>query len=786
MPDTLDIIAPFAKWLITSLSRRTLPQVNGRIKVEGIKKQVEIIRDKWGIPHIYAHDAEDLFFAQGFVQAQDRLWQMELNRRTAKGTLSELFGEIALDTDRAVRTFGFKRLAVGDWDLYDDFTREVITSFTRGINSFIERNSSRLPVEFSLIRHTPALWDPVDSLSFMRIMVWQLSHAWYSEIVRSQVIEATSPELAAELEISYPSTNPSCSPEGIEFNILDPEGQLFTADGPFINRGIGSNAWAVSGSKSATGKPYLCNDMHLNISAPGLWYQTHLVAGDFQVEGVTLPGVPGVLVGHNSKIAWGMTLAFTDCEDVFIERFDPDLQDRYMTEAGWVDAEIVQERIDVKGRSEPYVEQVLITRHGPVISDVVGVENEKLALNSMALQPNTAFRGWMGLNQAANWDDFVNAMRDITAPQLNTVYADVEGNIGYWTTGKVPIRKNGTGELPVPGWTGEYEWISTIPFDNMPHAFNPASGYIINCNNCLTTKDYPYFLGNIWMNGYRARRINDVLDSKSELSVEDFKKLHVDFTCLPGLEFISLLQDMLVDEDDCKAALQQLINWDGQLNTASIGGTIYEVFRYTLLRNILQPTLGEDLCNKIMGAGFHPLLHATSEFYGQDTVALLRILEDPDSTWIQKAGGLPHVLSTSLKQSVQWLQEELGHDMYNWQWGNLHRITFSHALGLRKPLDKVFNRGPFPIGGDTDTPCQTAMLPNDPYDNKAWSPSFRQIIDMGDLTKSLASIPPGQSGQVGSKHYDDLIKPWLEGDYFPVLWTREQILNASVATLVLV
>lgn len=785
MLDPLDIVAPFAKWLITSLSRRALPQVNGRIKLDGINSSVEIFRDRWGIPHIFADNIEDLFFAQGFVQAQDRLWQMEMNRRTAKGTLSEVFGEIALDTDRAVRTFGFKRLAEVDWDLFDDLSREVIISFSRGINSFIKRNQSRLPIEFRLIRHHLQPWDHLDSLSFMRLMMWKLSHAWYSEIVRSQVIQATSPELAAELEINYPTGNPTSLPEGIEFNILDGEGHLSKADGPFITRGIGSNAWAISGKKSVTGKPYLCNDMHLTISTPGLWYQTHLVAGDFQVEGVTLPGIPCVLVGHNANIAWGMTLAFTDCEDIFIERIDPDAPHRYMTEDGWLDAEVIPEQITVKGRTEPYLERVFITRHGPVVSGIVGVENENFALNSMALKPSTAFRGWISLNQSANWDDFVAAMRYITAPQLNVVYADVEGNIGSWTTGKVPIRRNGTGELPVPGWTGEYEWISTIPFENMPHAFNPNSGYLLNCNNCVTTKDYPYFLGNTWMNGYRARRIADVMESKPKLSADDFKKLHLDFTCLPGLEFVSLIRDVAVDDPDIKEAHTLLIDWDGRLNPESIGGTLYEVLRYTLLRNILQPTLGDGLCDKIMGAGFHPLLLSTSEFYGQDTVALLRLFNNPDSWWIKNAGGLRHLVTTSFKKTVRWLRDELGPDPSDWQWGNLHRITFSHALSLQKPLDKVFNRGPFPIGGDTDTPCQTAMLPNDPYDNQVWSPSFRQIIDMGDLSQSIASIPPGQSGQLGSKHYDDLIEPWLQGEYFPILWTRDQIIQDSVATLVL-
>jgi penicillin amidase len=785
MPDLYDILAPVARTIITRMSRRNLPQTDGRIKVEGLIEPVEVIRDHWGIPHIIAKNPSDLFFAQGYTHAQDRLWQMELNRRTAQGRLSEIFGDIALDTDRTVRTFGFNRLAKTDWDLYDDFAKEALVAYTKGVNSYLEANQSKLPVEFTLIRHQPEPWHPLDSIAFIRIMMWQLSHSWYSEIVRAQVIEATNPEKAAELEIHYPEQNPTTLPTGIDFNLLDSEGKLSKAPGPFINRGIGSNAWAVSGDKSVTGKPYLCNDMHLQISLPSLWYQVHLAAGKYQVTGVTLPGVPGVQVGHNAHIAWGMTLAFSDCEDLFIERFNPDSPDEYLTEDGWKEAEIITERINIKGEANPHLEKIVITRHGPVVSDVAGYTQERVAVNSMALRTSIAFQGWLVLNQATGWDEFVEAMSLIDAPQLGVTYADTEGNIGFWVTGKVPIRENGNGQIPVPGWTGEYEWVDVVPFDQMPHSFNPECGYVLNCNNRIIPEDYPYYLGNEWMNGYRARRITDVLESKDKFSPDDFKKLHLDFTCLPGLELLPHLHGFTSDDPEIQKAVEILNNWDGKLNPESIGGTIYEVVRYTLVRNLLEPTLGEDLCNKIMGQGFHPLLLSSNEFYGHDTVTMLRLLDNQNSWWVQNAGGKSEVVNKSLKQALNWLIDELGSDMSTWHWGKIHRVNFQHALSLQKPLDHVFNRGPFPIGGDTDTPCQTAMFPNDPYDNQAWAPSFRQIVDLSDLSQSVAVIPPGQSGQLGSPHYDDLIDPWITGEYFPVLWTKDQIEKASKARLIL-
>ena len=332
----------------------------------------------------------------------------------------------------------------------------------------------------------------------------------------------------------------------------------------------------------------------------------------------------------------------------------------------------------------------------------------------------------------------------------------------YWITGKVPIRGKGIGQVPVPGWTGDYEWVDVVRFDQMPHSFNPEVGYALNCNNCIIPEDYPYFLGSVWMNGYRARRIADVLESKNKLSQEDFQKLQLDFICLPAIEFISHIKDITSEELEIQNAVEILSNWDGNLSPDSVAGTLYEVIRCSLVRNLLEPALGSELCNKVMGQDFHPLLLPSNEFFGHDTVTMLCLLSNPDSWWVKNAGGKKKLIIRSIKQALSWLHDELGPDMKNWQWGKIHRVVNSHALSLQRPLDKVFNRSPFPIGGDTDTTCQTAMYPNDPYDNLAWAPSFRQIIDMSDLSRSVAVYSPGQSGQLGSQHYDDLIDPWLE------------------------
>ena len=764
---------------LTWLSRRRLPQIDGSLQLPELEEPAEVIYDLWGVPHIYATSLHDAFFAQGFVHAQNRLWQMEVSRRTATGRLAELFGNIALDTDRLTRTFGFSRLAKADWEAASDHVRDGFEAYSAGVNVFLDHSNGRLPVEFTLLRHQPEPWSPLDSMAYVRLMLWNLSHAWAGEIVRAKLIDKLGPERAAELEPQYPERNPVTLPQGIEFNSLEPDGMLKAAEGPFLRRGFGSNTWAVSGNRTTTGTPLLCNDMHLSLGAPGIWYTVHLSAGRkgelLNVAGTSLPGMPMVLVGHNAHIAWGATLAFTDCEDLFVEKLHPEDSHRYEFRGEWTDAEVIEEHITVKGEPEPHVEDVILTHHGPIISDVVGDPQRRLAIQSMALQPCPATEGWYKLNLAQRWDDFVEAMRLIEAPQLNISYADVEGNIGHWVTGRVPVRARGQGLVPAPGWTGEYEWIGEVPFEEMPHALNPVEGYVVSCNHRIVPDDYPHYLGSVWMNGYRARRLINLFEEKGKLSPQDCRTFHVDFYCIPGLELAAQFSDLAATEPKLQAALERLQTWDGHLTPTSVGGSLYEVTLYRLIMNLWEPTLGAELLHQYMGEGIHPLVYKSNDLHGHATVTALRMLGNPDSHWVKEAGGREALLLRSLKEAAAWLEETCGPDIDHWWWGQIHGAVFDHSLGIQAPLDQVFNRGPYPIGGDTDTVCQTAYLPQDPYDLKAWGPSQRQIIDMGDLSGAVLICPPGQSGQVGSPHYDDLIDPWLKGEYTPLLWTREQV-----------
>ncbi|HIE57633.1 MAG TPA: penicillin acylase family protein [Anaerolineales bacterium] len=777
-------LGTLAHTLLSRMSRGRLPKTSGELTLEGLSAPVEILRDRWGVAHIYAKNQDDLFFAQGFVHAQDRLFQMELNRRTAAGRLSEIFGEMALETDRFVRTFGFNRLGRAELEQASPEIKNILDAYTAGVNAFIERG--KFPIEFTLLRHQPAHWEALDSTIFSRLMVWELSHAWQSEIVRAELAETAGVEHAAEWEIHPLARNPVTLPEGIEFNALDPDGTLRYIPGPFLDRGKGSNEWVISPQRSETGHAVLCNDMHLALGIPSLWHEIHLNAPDFHVSGVTLPGLPMVLTGHNERIAWGITLAYTDAEDLFVEQIDTHDPPRYLHQDEWHEVEIIEEPITIKGQTEPFIERVMVTRHGPIISNQVGQSGTKLAVQSMALRPVPLFDGWLRLNTAANWDDFVEAMRCIEAPQLNIAYADVDDNIGFWMTGKIPVRAQGNGSVPVPGWSGDYEWVGEVPFEEMPHAFNPQRGFLVNCNNKVVDDDYPHDLGNAWMSGYRARRLTELIEGRATLSMQDHQEFQMDTHCIPGLELVAHLDGFSNPDADVQLALRLLRTWDGDLGPESVGGAVYEVLRRTLIHELLTPSLGESLTQRVLGKGIHPLLARANEFYGHDTIALLNILDNPRSWWLQQAGGRDALLQKALKQTIASLRETLGEDTAKWQWGKLHRITFAHSMSMQKPFDQVFDRGPFPIGGDTDTPLQTATMPGGGFDEIAWAPSFRQIVDLGNWDNSVAIHPPGQSGQLASPHYDDALRPWLDGEYHPMLWSRERVEAEAVARLTLI
>jgi penicillin amidase len=794
------------------LYRRPLPQVNGTVKLKGLCAPVEVIRDRWGVPHIYAQNMDDLLCAQGYVHAQDRLWQMELNRRIGHGRLSELFGALAFETDRFLRIIGLSRAAHNDLHHLDARTRAALNHYARGVNTYIEQANAakKLPLEFLLLRHTPEPWQPADTLVFSKLMAWSLSCNWDSEILQAALIGKVGPERAMRLKGEYDAANPLIIPQQTYAQVAESVLAQFRemATLPLGAMGSMSNSWVVAGAKTTTGKPLLANDPHLALQMPSIWYENHLIVSSqerilrrasraqdakpsnegFEVTGVSFPGSPLVVIGHNQHIAWGFTNAFPDAQDLYLEKFNPDNPNEYEFMGQWEKATVLREEICVKGELAPRVVEVIVTRHGPIINQLTpltanGQSAQSLALRWTAHEPSDIVRAIEGINRATNWRDFCEAVRAWDVPSQNMVYADCEGNIGYYMPGRVPIRKKGVGATPVPGWTGEYEWQGYIPHEELPHAFNPAPHFIATANNQVAGKEYPHFLTSETMNGYRARRIVDLLTETEKLSADDFARMQTDVYCIPAKEFCQLLLTLKPKNERAKRALTIIKAWDYHLTKDTIAGALYELTRYFALRQIFDVWLGE-LAPHFIGVGFHPLLAPMTSYQDRCFVTLQRVLLNDESDWF-KGRTREEILAAAFEDAIHYLRTAVGEDMSQWTWGRIHQAGFNHALGAVKPLDKIFNRGPYPYGGDTNTVWQAAYVPQLPINTNGGSASWRQIIDVSDWDASRAVHTTGQSGHPASAHYDDMIPLWLNGEYHPLLWSREKVEANAEGRLIL-
>src|SRR5256885_6136959 len=521
------------------LMRRPLPKKSGKLTLPGLHEPVEVLTDRYGVPHIYARNEDDLYFAQGFIHAQERLWQMELNRRTASGRLSEIFGEIAVATDRFSRRLGMHRAATAEVPRLSEQNKRTLDAYARGVIAYIEQNKYKLPIEFSLLRFKPAAWQITDSILWAKMMGWSLCGNWETEIIRARIIATLGAKRAAKLESGYDPKHPLIIPPGVEYRgvnlgMLEQYEQLKQLGG-FGMLGA-SNNWVVDGTMTTTGSPILCNDPHLGQTAPSIWYECHLVAGDINVIGASFPGTPGVIIGHNQHIAWGITNAVSDVQDLYIEKFNPQNPHQYEYQGKWEEAQVFLEEIKVRGAKTPLIEEVRITRHGPILTSMSlsGKDNQQarngnnhasaelpLALRWPGLEQCHIISAVQKMNQATNWEEFRDALRDWDVPPQNLIYGDKEGNIGYVMAVAIPIRAQGQALLPSPGWTGEYEWTGLISFEELPQIYNPEQHFIVTANNRVVDDSYPYYITNEWLNGYRAPRISDLLPSNGKLAPTD-------------------------------------------------------------------------------------------------------------------------------------------------------------------------------------------------------------------------------------------------------------------------
>ena len=758
--------------------RRSFPKADGAIQVAGLKSKVEVYRDQHGIPHLYADNLEDLFFAQGYVHAQDRLWQMEFNRRIGNGTLSEVLGETTLSTDRFLRTIGLHRAAKADWAVLDDQTRLALESYAAGVNAFIESHEDKLPLEFTILGFKPAPWTPLDTLVWGKVMAWDLSGNWETELLRAELLDRLGEEKVQDLLPPYPDEGPFIIPPeaksyaGLGAGILDEYAKV-EAFFDWGGEGIGSNNWVVDGTKTTTGTPLLANDPHLGLGLPSIWYEMGLHGGGFDLVGASFPGAPWVIIGHNQHIAWGMTNVGPDVQDLYIEKVNPSNPYQYETQGQWEDMEVVQEEIKVKGRDEPVVLKVRLTRHGPIINDVVESLKDSpqaLAFRWTALEGGRLLQSVYMLNQARNWEDFRAALRHWVVPAQNFVYADVEGNIGYQTPGDIPIRANGQGLVPVPGWTGEYEWTGYIPFDELPSAYNPPTHFVVTANNKVVPDDYPYFISYEWSAPYRAQRIVHLLTAKDKLSVQDFCQIQADTYSVPGEKLVPYLLDLEPQGMLEEQAMEQLRAWDFRNEVDSPGAAIFQVYYLQLVENTFADELGEELFEDYLGR---------DEFHH---VALERLMEQPNSPWFDdmstsEGEGRDEIARRSFEGAIAYLSDRFGGTPSQWTWGQLHTMTFVHnPLGQSGigPLEMLFNRGPFPARGSGCTVDAASFPYTEPFAMNN-GVSYRQIIDLGDWGNSLFIHTTGQSGHPLHRHYADMTDPWQDVEYHPMHFDRASI-----------
>lgn len=822
----------FKSYLPNTVAPKSFPQVDGTIQLQGLNAPVDIYRDQMGIPHIYASTEHDLFFAQGYVHAQDRFWQMDVWRHIGSGALSEMFGNGQLDTDIFLRTLGWRVTAEQEYAQLDPDSKEIIDSYTAGVNAYLEdHDTTALSLEYAVLGflspdYKIETWTPIHSLTWGKAMAWDLRGNMGEEIERAVLLKTLSPEQVAELYPAYPEDHPvivttiagptSSSTQQLSqttpnlplsmFDLTQLANQVAVLDsvlGP-KGDGVGSNSWAIAGSRTSTGMPLLANDPHLSIQMPSIWYQVGLhckpqnEACPYNVAGFSFAGVPGVIIGHNDRVAWGFTNVGPDVMDLYIERVNPENPNQYEVNGEWVDFETRTETINIVG-AEPIEVTVRLTRHGPVISEAYGpLKNEGdpndeefeafkdragielpeqyvIALKWTALTPSTPFQAIWGFDKAQNWDEFRQAAMNFHVPPQNLLYADVDGNIAYQMPGDIPIRANGDGTLPVPGWTDDYEWTGFIPFEELPYTFNPEQGYIATANNQVPPSDYANLITYDWDYGFRAQRIVDMIEgAPGKIDIAYMQSMQGDSLDANGPLFVPMvlaLQDL--PEDQAKA--QSLLNdWDYQARTDSAAAAVFNAF----WRHLLQNTFNDELPERYQPDG------------GSRWNDIMRHMDESSAWWDDKSTtevieSRSDIFRKSFEEGVAELEDMFGRDTSKWKWGDMHASTFRNGtlgesgVGL---IESLFNRGPFPTSGGEAIINATGWSVRDGYETN-WLPSMRMIVDLGDLNNSLTVHTTGQSGHAYHPHYIDMAPLWANIEYYPMWWDEGAVTGSAESRL---
>jgi penicillin amidase len=778
------------------IARSALPRLDGNLKVNGLSAAVKVTRDGHGVPAIEAASLEDLFLAQGYVTAQDRLWQMDIMRRFAAGELSEILGEDTLKIDREQRILGLRAAARKGFETASPRDRAYFEAYARGVNAFIESRGSNLPIEFRILKYRPKPWQPEDSIVIANQMVKDLNYYSFEDtLAREKILAKLGPELTADLYVnrSWHDRPPTVMREALndQENRGDSDdddddddsgpdtsvtqqrntvGEIWAHRTPeAVN---GSNDWVVSGTHTVTGKPLLSNDMHLGHQMPNLWYEAHLKCSNLDVAGVTLPGMPYVIVGHNQRIAWGFTNVGPTVADAFIENFNT--QGAYQTPQGWQQPEHRAEVIHIKGKADVIVD-VKITRHGPIVSDILPGETRQVALRW------TLYDGlqmpFFDVDTAQNWEEFRKAFSQLDAPGQNVVYADVDGNIGYQTTGRVPIRAAGDGSLPVSGADNAHEWTSYIPFGKLPSIYNPPSGVIATANGRIAPDGYPNSISAEWEAPWRTERIYHVLESGRKFAAADMLALendiHSENDLFAAERFVYAVDHVSKSSARAKQAADLMRNWDGRMLASSAAPTLAVRSAQELTRLLLEPRLGpapED--PKQQGES----LSWKTYHWEMRTVWLQNVLLHQPKRWLpEKYPNYDELLTAAVEAAVN--NPAAPQDLASWHWGSVNAVEIDHPVLGKIPLVR---RWAAPGVKEQSGSSYTVKAVTAHH-----GPSERFTANLADLDQSTLNIVTGQGGNFLSPYYMDQWKAWYEGSTFTLPFTSQAVEATGAHRLVL-
>ena len=744
--------------------KSAIPSLTGSVQLRGLQGTVKVFRDRYGIPHMKAESELDAFFAQGFVTAQDRLWHMEYDRRRGSGRWAEAVGESGVAQDKMMRRFRLEASAKADYQVMDPHTKDVFDAYAAGVNAFITSGDA-LPVEYRITRLEPEPWQPWDGLTAYKVRHISMG-VFESKVWRARMVREVGPEAAGKL---FPGFEPGylmiLPPGSTSPGPLD-EGLKELAEGAaglnHLNEmDSGSNSWVLSGAETATGKPILAGDSHRALDTPSAYYQNQVACPEFDVVGLSFPGVPGFPhFGHNGRVSWSVTHTAADYQDLYVERFQ---DGKYLYKDRWLDAETHDETIKVRDGTDVHT-KVTVTQHGPVIAGYPdqgsGLAFKYTATERASTWPEILWR----MLRVENSKELVDSMSGWVDPCNNLLFADIHGNMGYLCRGRIPIRSRVNGWLPVPGWMGEHEWEGDIPFDELPVSINPPEGYIATANNRPVGDDYPHYIAIDFTPEFRVRLVTEGLKSLHRPTAKDMEQVHAQRVSIPALAYLGVVKQIDPKDAAIKAAKDLLLDWNGEMNANQVQPTIYSAMRDAMLKEVLETNLTEKLAYD----AWHPADRGLGSFSNRLKARLVAMIEQDDRSLLPEGDTWPTAVARALSKAVATLSERLGGDMGQWQWERVHQARPKHNLSAAFPeLAELLDPPAVPSSGDGDTPLQGGYSPANPATVTSLSVA-RYSYDPSDWENSLWVVPLGSSGHPGSPHYADQSETWRQVKMIPM------------------